>query len=84
MKRVLKITVILFNVYFKIKALEQELQETKKSALQGMLVPLPGETIELSTSQLGAASKAVATAMAQLLTAATQVPLHGEVYSFAL
>ncbi|ESN92443.1 hypothetical protein HELRODRAFT_115799 [Helobdella robusta] len=55
-----------------VKSLERELMETKQTALSGKLMPLPGDTTEMSCSQLGAASKAVATAMAQLLTAATQ------------
>lgn len=56
----------------KISNIENELEETKKSAKLGQLIPLPGDTLAGSSHQLGAASKAVATAMAQLLTAATQ------------
>lgn len=60
-------------IIIKISNIENELEETKKSAKLGQLIPLPGDTLAGSSHQLGAASKAVATAMAQLLTAATQV-----------
>lgn len=38
----------------------------------GVLLPLPGETVESSALELGATSKTVGSSMAQLLTAANQ------------
>ena len=38
----------------------------------GMLLPLPGESVETSALELGATSKTVGSSMAQLLTAANQ------------
>ena len=38
----------------------------------GVLLPLPGESVESSALELGATSKTVASSMAQLLTAANQ------------
>ena len=38
----------------------------------GMLLPLPGESVESSALELGATSKTVGSSMAQLLTAANQ------------
>ncbi|XP_052786529.1 talin-1-like isoform X4 [Mya arenaria] len=52
--------------------LDRELVEMKQSAQQGDLRPLPGETSEVCASNLGANSKKVGSAMAQLLTAAAQ------------
>ena len=52
-----------------IEGIEKELEETQKT---GKLVPLPGDSLTGSSHQLGATSKAVATAVAHLLTAATQ------------
>ena len=52
--------------------LDSELVEVRRWAQQGQLRPLPGETAESSASKLGATSKTVGSAMAQLLTAASQ------------
>ena len=38
-----------------------------------MLLPLPGQTMRSCAQELGATSKVIGAAMAQLLTAATQV-----------
>ncbi|XP_023231887.1 talin-2-like isoform X2 [Centruroides sculpturatus] len=55
-----------------IHDLNEELLAIKKAALSSNLKPLPGESIETSSLQLGAISKVVGSAMAQLLTAASQ------------
>ncbi|KAL5020158.1 hypothetical protein ScPMuIL_003050 [Solemya velum] len=52
--------------------LERELEAVRRSAEEGNLRPLPGETAESAAAQLGTTSKSVGSAMAQLLTAATQ------------
>ncbi|KAI0230740.1 Talin-1 [Lamellibrachia satsuma] len=57
---------------FKVRKLEKDLEEVRKTAHRGNLVPLPGETAEDSATQLGATSKTVGSSMAQLLTAAAQ------------
>lgn len=41
-------------------------------ASQGKLRPLPGQTLESCSTELGASSKTVGSSMAQLLTAANQ------------
>ncbi|XP_065933669.1 talin-2-like [Magallana gigas] len=53
--------------------LDRELEEYRRAADSGNLVPLPGETVEASAMKLGSTSKNVGSAMAQLLTAASQV-----------
>ncbi|XP_071140342.1 talin-1-like isoform X1 [Mytilus edulis] len=55
-----------------LQTLDSEMIEVKRSAQHGQLRPLPGETAESSASKLGATSKTVGSAMAQLLTAASQ------------
>lgn len=55
-----------------IRSLAQELVEVKKEAAQGQLLPLPGQTVESCSLELGATSKTVGSSMAQLLTAANQ------------
>ena len=55
-----------------IKNLAKELQEAKVEASQGKLRPLPGQTLESCSMELGASSKTVGSSMAQLLTAANQ------------
>eukprot|EP00105_Crassostrea_gigas_P007281 XP_011421472.1 PREDICTED: talin-2-like isoform X1 [Crassostrea gigas] len=52
--------------------LDRELEEYRRAADGGNLVPLPGETVEASAMKLGSTSKNVGSAMAQLLTAASQ------------
>uniref|UniRef100_A0A8W8NJ43 Talin-1 n=1 Tax=Magallana gigas TaxID=29159 RepID=A0A8W8NJ43_MAGGI len=52
--------------------LDRELEEYRRAADSGNLVPLPGETVEASAMKLGSTSKDVGSAMAQLLTAASQ------------
>lgn len=46
--------------------------EAKREAQQGQLFPLPGQTVESCSMELGATSKTVGSSMAQLLTAANQ------------
>lgn len=55
-----------------IKNLAKELQDAKVEASQGKLRPLPGQTLESCSTELGASSKTVGSSMAQLLTAANQ------------
>ncbi|XP_053387301.1 talin-1-like [Mercenaria mercenaria] len=55
-----------------VQELDKELIEMKQSANDGTLRPLPGETAETCGASLGANSKKVGSAMAQLLTAAAQ------------
>lgn len=55
-----------------IKNLAKELQDAKVEAGQGKLRPLPGQTLESCSTELGASSKTVGSSMAQLLTAANQ------------
>ncbi|XP_052693138.1 talin-2-like isoform X2 [Crassostrea angulata] len=52
--------------------LDRELEEYRRAADSGNLVPLPGETVEASAMKLGSTSKNMKSAMAQLLTAASQ------------
>uniref|UniRef100_A0A8W8NQU0 Talin R4 domain-containing protein n=2 Tax=Magallana gigas TaxID=29159 RepID=A0A8W8NQU0_MAGGI len=52
--------------------LDRKLEEYRRAADGGNLVPLPGETVEASAMKLGSTSKNVGSAMAQLLTAASQ------------
>ncbi|XP_021356551.1 talin-1-like isoform X2 [Mizuhopecten yessoensis] len=55
-----------------LTSLDRELEECRRAAESGGLVPLPGETAETSAQKLGTTSKSVGSAMAQLLTAASQ------------
>lgn len=55
-----------------IRGLAKELAEAKRDAHEGRLIPLPGQTIESCSMELGATSKTVGSSMAQLLTAANQ------------
>ncbi|XP_069482825.1 talin-1 isoform X1 [Ambystoma mexicanum] len=50
-----------------IRSLEQDLQEAKSAAREGKLNPLPGETAEKCAQDLGNSTKAVSSAIAQLL-----------------
>ncbi|XP_030048629.1 talin-1 isoform X1 [Microcaecilia unicolor] len=55
-----------------IRNLEQDLQEAKTAAREGKLKPLPGETMEKCAQDLGNSTKAVSSAIAQLLGEVTQ------------
>ncbi|KAK3096284.1 hypothetical protein FSP39_025308 [Pinctada imbricata] len=52
--------------------LDKELDEYKREVIEGRLVPLPGDSAETCALKLGATSKNVGSAIAQLLTAASQ------------
>ncbi|XP_048113123.1 talin-2 [Alosa alosa] len=59
-----------------VQTLKNELQDAKKSAMEGQLKPLPGESLEKCAQDLGSTSKAVGSSMAQLLTCAAQGNEH--------
>ncbi|NXB28112.1 TLN1 protein, partial [Eulacestoma nigropectus] len=50
-----------------VQSLERDLQEAKAAARDGKLKPLPGETMEKCTQDLGNSTKAVSSAIAHLL-----------------
>uniref|UniRef100_A0A674K618 Talin 1 n=1 Tax=Terrapene triunguis TaxID=2587831 RepID=A0A674K618_9SAUR len=50
-----------------VQSLERDLQEAKAAARDGKLKPLPGETMEKCAQDLGNSTKAVSSAIAQLL-----------------
>lgn len=50
-----------------VQNLERDLQEVKAAAREGKLKPLPGETMEKCAQDLGNSTKAVSSAIAQLL-----------------
>ncbi|XP_058268726.1 talin-1 isoform X1 [Hemibagrus wyckioides] len=60
------------NALNMIRGLEKDMQEAKASAAEGKLRPLPGETLEKCSQDLGSNTKAVSSAVAQLLSEATQ------------
>ncbi|KAA0703636.1 Talin-1 [Triplophysa tibetana] len=60
------------NALTVVRGLEKDMQEAKASAAQGKLKPLPGETMEKCSQDLGSCTKAVSSAIAQLLSEATQ------------
>ncbi|KAJ8392765.1 hypothetical protein AAFF_G00072490 [Aldrovandia affinis] len=60
------------NAISVVRGLEKDLQEAKTSATEGKLKPLPGETLEKCSQDLGTSTKAVSSAIAQLLSEATQ------------
>ncbi|XP_056287859.1 talin-1 isoform X1 [Pseudoliparis swirei] len=60
------------NALSTVRDLEKDIQEAKASAEEGKLKPLPGETLERCSQDLGTSTKAVSAAMAQLLSEATQ------------
>ncbi|XP_034402729.1 talin-1 isoform X1 [Cyclopterus lumpus] len=60
------------NALSMVRDLEKDMQEAKASAEEGKLKPLPGETLERCSQDLGTSTKAVSSAMAQLLSEATQ------------
>lgn len=55
-----------------VSSLGRDLEAYEKSAEEGKLLPLPGDTAESCGLELGATSKSVGSSMAQLLTAASQ------------
>ncbi|XP_062334693.1 talin-1 isoform X2 [Osmerus eperlanus] len=60
------------NALTVVRGLEKDMQEAKVSAADGKLKPLPGETLEKCSQDLGTCTKAVSSAMAQLLSETTQ------------
>uniref|UniRef100_A0A8C1L6X7 Talin 1 n=1 Tax=Cyprinus carpio TaxID=7962 RepID=A0A8C1L6X7_CYPCA len=60
------------NALTMVRGLERDMQEAKASAAEGKLKPLPGETLEKCSQDLGSSTKAVSSAIAQLLSEATQ------------
>ncbi|XP_037340664.1 talin-1 isoform X1 [Pungitius pungitius] len=60
------------NALSTVRDLEKHIQEAKASAEEGKLKPLPGETLEKCSQDLGTSTKAVSSAMAQLLSEVTQ------------
>ncbi|KAI4878834.1 hypothetical protein NFI96_033545 [Prochilodus magdalenae] len=60
------------NALTVVRGLERDIQEAKASAAEGKLRPLPGETLEKCSQDLGSNTKAVSSAIAQLLSEATQ------------
>lgn len=59
----------------RVRDLELELKEVKRSAREKGLAPLPGEVAEVCAVKLGSTSKVVGSTLARLLTAAAQVGL---------
>ncbi|KAG8440219.1 hypothetical protein GDO86_006124 [Hymenochirus boettgeri] len=59
-----------------VQALKNELQDAKMAATDRQLKPLPGETLEKCSQDLGSTSKTVGSSMAQLLTCAAQGNEH--------
>nr|XP_055058501.1 talin-2a isoform X1 [Misgurnus anguillicaudatus]XP_055058512.1 talin-2a isoform X1 [Misgurnus anguillicaudatus]XP_055058521.1 talin-2a isoform X1 [Misgurnus anguillicaudatus] len=59
-----------------VQTLKNELQDAKMAASEGQLKPLPGESLDKCTHDLGGTSKAVGSSMAQLLTCAAQGNEH--------
>ncbi|KAM3599464.1 uncharacterized protein V6R79_006136 [Siganus canaliculatus] len=55
-----------------VRNLEKDIKGAKVSAEEGKLKPLPGETLEKCSQELGTSTKAVSSAIAQLLSEATQ------------
>ncbi|XP_072310122.1 talin-1 isoform X2 [Eucyclogobius newberryi] len=60
------------NALSMIRDLEKDMHEAKSSSEAGKLKPLPGETLEKCSQDLGTSTKAVSSAIAQLLSEATQ------------
>ncbi|XP_064164643.1 talin-1 isoform X1 [Anguilla rostrata] len=60
------------NALSVVRGLEKDMQEAKTSANEGKLKPLPGETLEKCSQDLGTSTKAVSSAIAQLLSEITQ------------
>ncbi|CAM4522659.1 unnamed protein product [Leuciscus chuanchicus] len=59
-----------------VQTLKNELQDAKLATSEGQLKPLPGESLEKCTQDLGGTSKGVGSSMAQLLTCAAQGNEH--------
>ncbi|KAJ3593552.1 hypothetical protein NHX12_005886 [Muraenolepis orangiensis] len=59
-----------------IQNLKSELQDANMAANAGQLKPLPGESLEKCSQDLGSTSKSVGSSMAQLLTCAAQGNEH--------
>ncbi|GCB73134.1 hypothetical protein scyTo_0006641 [Scyliorhinus torazame] len=55
-----------------IRTLEKDLKEAKANAAEGKLRPLPGETLEKCSQDLGSSTKMVGASVAKLLSAVTQ------------
>uniref|UniRef100_A0A8B9HEU0 Talin-1 n=1 Tax=Astyanax mexicanus TaxID=7994 RepID=A0A8B9HEU0_ASTMX len=60
------------NALTVVRGLERDIQEAKAAAAEGKLRPLPGETLEKCSQDLGSNTKAVSSAVAQLLSEAAQ------------
>uniref|UniRef100_A0A8C7LDL5 Talin 1 n=1 Tax=Oncorhynchus kisutch TaxID=8019 RepID=A0A8C7LDL5_ONCKI len=60
------------NALTVVRGLEKDMVEAKASAGDGKLKPLPGETLEKCSQDVGSSTKAVSSAIAQLLSEATQ------------
>uniref|UniRef100_A0A8C7SMU5 Talin 1 n=1 Tax=Oncorhynchus mykiss TaxID=8022 RepID=A0A8C7SMU5_ONCMY len=60
------------NALTVVRGLEKDMVEAKASAGDGKLKPLPGETLEKCSQDVGNSTKAVSSAIAQLLSEATQ------------
>uniref|UniRef100_A0A4W6FCP8 Talin 1 n=1 Tax=Lates calcarifer TaxID=8187 RepID=A0A4W6FCP8_LATCA len=60
------------NALSMVRNLEKDIKDAKASAEEGKLKPLPGETLEKCSQDLGTSTKAVSSAIAQLLSEATQ------------
>ncbi|KAK0132068.1 Talin-1 [Merluccius polli] len=60
------------NALSLIRGLERDMQEAKASAGAGRLKPLPGETLDKCSQDLVSSTKSVSSAIAQLLSEATQ------------
>ncbi|KAM6976274.1 talin-1 [Tautogolabrus adspersus] len=60
------------NALTTVRDLERDLQEAKASAEEGKLKPLPGETLEKCSQELGSSTKAVSSSVAKLLSEVTQ------------
>nr|XP_061836684.1 talin-1-like isoform X1 [Nerophis lumbriciformis] len=60
------------NALSVVRGLEKDLKDAKASADEGKLKPLPGDNLEKCSQDLGTSTKAVSSAIAQLLSEATQ------------
>ncbi|KAM9821120.1 talin-1 [Neosynchiropus ocellatus] len=60
------------NALSMVRGLEKDIKDAKASADEGKLKPLPGDNLEKCSQDLGTSTKAVSSAIAQLLSEATQ------------
>ncbi|XP_053719411.1 talin-1 isoform X1 [Synchiropus splendidus] len=60
------------NALSMVRGLEKDIKDAKASADEGKLKPLPGDNLEKCSQELGTSTKAVSSAIAQLLSEATQ------------